>query len=452
MFPLRLLQGIHAATKNFLQVFTKKSLTLAQEEFLLSLEFFLAAALFYWAAVFVGVFEKQQDTLKPNSRFLSKMELPHFALGSLPKETKRQKRERLQKQREQKRKDALRKQRLKVVFDPVSKKSHWFLLPSHRVEGLDFWIHTLKGNSFLEKRSSLLQSIEMMKTPEKPVLGFDPAFGEKMRKEYLVKAQKVMSYLHENQMLRWKFKPFFTNWRIQRFRKINDTDPITLEPFKQPVFVYEFSQQKTYRFEAESIAKHIHKQLAKNDGQIPTPQPPRNPLTNTFFRIEQVISILKQCKAFGFSSWILEAFVSSRYDITSFLAIYTKPLRLNALKTSMADEGSWDFIDTMSDFIQSQHTLHGKSYSKVTYEWAITHASEEDRMKRWKKLCLKWYETDIVVDDPDAKEVFLGVIESKTKSLCDPPVELVALRQRRKTMRLAEANGSRSAGHTESTG
>jgi hypothetical protein len=135
----------------------------------------------------------------------------------------------------------------------------------------------------------------------------------------------------------------------------------------------------------------------------------------------------------------------------SFLAIHTKPLRLHALKRSMSDEGGWDFIDTMRDFIQSQHTFHGKTYSKVTYEWAITHALHERRMENWKKLCLKWYETDIIIDDEPTKDKFLGIIEAKTKLLCTPPIELVELKNRRKSLRV-EGNGSGSVRNTESEG
>ncbi len=378
------------------------------------------------------------------------MQAPVFTMGSVPKETKQQRNDRLRKQKERKRREARRKEQKQLPHIP--KRPHWCILPVHRLEGFGFWIETLKGNTFFEKRKSLLKSIDKMNEPPTAVPGFPSTFGEETRKEFLVKAQKVMSYLHENQKLRWIFKRFLTRYRVHHFKKVNETDPITMESIKQPVFLYEFQQQKTYQFEAESLAKHIHKQLLKSDGQIPTPQQPRNPLTNQVFRVEQLIALLRQCRALGHSSWVLEAFVSARYDLTSLVAIHSKPLRLHALKTSMSDEGSWDFIDTMVDFIESQHRVHGKAYSKATYEWAITHALREERMEKWKKLCLKWYETDILVDDGDAKEMFLGVVELRTKALCDPPVELVALRQRRKTMRLAEANGSRSPGHTESTG
>jgi hypothetical protein len=375
-----------------------------------------------------------------------------FSMGCVRQETKSQKKERLRKEKERKHKEEMRKRRNEKSSMPIPKRPTWCILPSHRLEGLDFWIHTLKGTSFFEKRTSLLESIQKMKTPPPPTPGFHSRFGDMLRNEYLVKAQKVMSCLHENQDLRWKFKRFLTKWRVQHCSSVNDADPITMEPILQAVLVYEFPQQKFYQFESKSIAKHIHQQLSQNDGQLPTAVIPRNPLTNQPFRLEQLMGLLRQCKAYGHSSWVLEAFTSARYDMMSFVAIHYKPLRLHALKTSMSDEGGWDFIDTMRDFIKSQHALHGKTYSKVTYEWAITHALRERRMESWKKLCLKWYETDIIIDDEPTKDKFLGIIEAKTKLLCTPPIELVELKNRRKSMRVREEDGSSSARDTESEG
>jgi hypothetical protein len=419
-------------------------LSLAQEEFLLSLECFLLAAVFYLLAVVAGSIEGRRDTPKQFLLYFHTMQQAVFSFGCTRHETKSQKKERLRKERERHFKEERRRKRNENPSVPIPKRPSWCILPPHRLEGFDFWIHTLKGETFLQKRTFLLDTIEKMKIPPPSLPGFDSKSGDAMRKEYLFKAQKVMSYLHENQALRWKFKGFFTNWRTRRCSPVNDTDPITLEPIIQPVNIYEFSQRKLYRFESKSIAKHIHQQLTRNDGQIPTPVHPRNPLTNQPFRIEQLMGLLKQCKTFGYSSWVLEAFISARYDMTSFVAIHSKPLRLHALKTSMGDEGSWDFIDTMTDFIKSQHALHGKLYTKGAYEWAITHALREKRMESWKKLCLKWYETDIIIDDAVAKDMFLGVIEAKTKLLCEPPLELLELKTRRKSMR-GEGNGGRSS-------
>lgn len=60
-----LLPGIHVQLKNSLQVYTKRPWTLAHEDFLLSLEYFSAAALLYSIAVVVGYIEGREVILRP---------------------------------------------------------------------------------------------------------------------------------------------------------------------------------------------------------------------------------------------------------------------------------------------------------------------------------------------------------------------------------------------------
>ena len=246
------------------------------------------------------------------------MEKGKFALGTSTRETKLEKKQRVQKEKDRQRREKRKKQRNETPREPFSKKPEWCILPSSMTQGFDFWIKMLQGTTFLTKRKSLLASIVQIQTPMKPVPGWDSTFGDQMRKEYLEKAQVVLSLLHKNQDLRWKFKNFLTKVRVLRFKKVNEKDPITLDTFKQPVCVYSFHQRLTYRFEAETIAKHIHKRLLHNDGHIPTPISPRNPLTNEEFTLTQTMGLLQQCKELGHTTWPLEAFYACRFDLLSF--------------------------------------------------------------------------------------------------------------------------------------
>ena len=201
------------------------------------------------------------------------------------------------------------------------------------------------------------------------------------------------------------------------------------------------------------MAKHIHKLLVQNDGHIPNPSYPRNPLTNEQFTLTQIISLLQQCKAKGHSSWVIEAFIASRYDITSFEIIHSKPLRLNALRATMANISSWDSIDTLYDFIKSEHIHHNKIFMVHVYKWAVHHSPHEKRIEAWRKLCVKWYETDILMDDDRAKDLFFETISKKTLTLCHPPHELEVLRKLRlKSNDTTESHGSSSSRDTESEG
>ena len=448
-----LFPGIHEHFKNSLQAYTGKSLSLAHEDFLCSLECFFLAAVFSLLAVVVGSIEGQQDMPKQFLMYFHTMQQAVFSLGSVRRETKSQKKERIRKENERKWKEARRKAARDSRHDPCEKRPPWLILPRHVCKGFDFWILTLKGNTFLTKRKSLLDSIAQAEAPAPPALGFDPAPSEHMRKDYLEKAQIVMSLLHSNQTLRWKWKIFLTKARILRFEKLNETDPITLEPIRQPIVFHSFSQQKTYTFEAESFAKNLHKKLIHNDGQLSLPQQPKNPYTNEDFTLAQLISLLSQARNYGHSSWAIEAFISTRYDLTSFSIIHTKPLRLHALRTTMANMKSWDAIDTLYDFIKSEHLYHKKVFPIQIYRWAVNHAVQEKRIESWRKLCIKYYETDILMDDNQTKEEMFDSISKKTLTLCSMPHELQVLRKLAlKSRHQAEEDGSSSARDSESEG
>jgi hypothetical protein len=380
------------------------------------------------------------------------METGGFAMGSPRREMKQEKRQRLRKERDRKFRERIRKERKGRPHVPLEKKAEWCILPSSKTEGFDFWIRTLQGETFLTKRKSLLESVSQVTAPRVPVPGWDSRFGDQMRKEYAEKAERVLSLLQINQDLRWKFKMFLTKARIHRFKKVNETDPITLEPFKQPITIYSFEQQKIYRFEAEAIAKHIHKRLLHNDGHIPTPIPPRNPLTNEEFTLPQTMALLQQCKELGHTTWALEAFHACRFDLLSFTTVHSKPLRLHALHTTMSIPTYWECIDTLYDFIKSQHDDHTAVFPTTVYKWAVNHAMDTDRIEKWRKLCIKWYEVDILMEDDLTKEVFFQELQKRTFVLCDSPKELIDLRLNHIKSRRLPENGSCSSGVTQHTG
>jgi len=427
-----LANGIHEQIKNYLQAYTGKPLRLAHEEFLLSLEFFSLALVFYWLAVLVGYIEKQEAMLKQSPIHSTKMEPPSFAIGRRIQESKHQREKRLRKRR----KPTGEKASVRYA------KPSWFLLPHHLANGFEFWIAMLKGDTFLTKRKSLLDDIEKAKTPTSPI-------QDKFRDEYLVKAQHVMSFLYQNQKLRWIFKKFFTKLRLQRFPSLNDVDPITLERITQPIQFPSFAQRKTYSFEANPFVKYLHNKLTHNDAHIPDPLFPKNPFTNEAFSLSQLMSLIDQARKYSYTSWAIESFISCRYNLTSFSTIHSKPLRLNALRATMANVSSWDSIDTLYDFIKIQHAFHNALFHMNLYKWAVNHAAKEKRIESWRKLCVKWYEVDILIDDADTKRDLFHVIEAKTFLMCSKPDELTSLRQAKYSV---TTDGSRSSGHTETTG
>jgi hypothetical protein len=373
------------------------------------------------------------------------MESSSFAPGKPPPETKHQKKERLRKKQEQKRRETNRRLRQTQEVSSSLLKPSWCILPHHLLHGYEFWIHILKGDTFFTKRQSLLEEIHRMETPSAPVEGFDASRGTTFRNEYLVKAQTVMSFLYQNQMLRWMFKRFITQVRIRRFPPLNEKDPITLDSITEPIQFPSFPQRKYYVFEAKPFAKHLHNKLVHHDGQIPTPLFLKNPFTNEQFTVPQVMSLIEQARRYGHTSWAIESFIASRYNVARFTILHSKLLRLHAFRTTLSKVDDWDSKDTLFEFIKMHHEIHEEPFYNPRYRWAITHAPHAPRIVAWRKLCLKWYETDILIEDPGTKVKFFTEVETRTLPLCDIPNDLKELKfQKQKHTSLESTDGSRS--------
>jgi hypothetical protein len=86
----------------------------------------------------------------------------------------------------------------------------------------------------------------------------------------------------------------------------------------------------------------------------------------------------------------------------------------------------WDAIDILYDFVKSQHRSHTAHFSASLYRWAVQHAPSHGHMEKWRRICKLWYEADILIDDPDAKDIEFQNLEKKTKGLCEIPHDLLS--------------------------
>lgn len=352
------------------------------------------------------------------------MEQSSFSFGQKRIESKKQKKERLAKEKEWKRKEERRKKRKTFKIN----KSSWRLLPSADCDNYAFWIDTLPGKTYIQKLESLFKQQELMKKPTTCRFQFPPLHHK--TEEYLEKMEKVKDLLQKNQDLRWKLKCFFMRWFVRKLKKANDVDPFTLEPFKEPITVMNFKTRVIYTFEAHSYMKDVTKRLLNNDGHLTLPLISKNPLTNESFLEHQIMGLLKQCLSYGHTSWPIEAYISCGYNMLKFSSVHSKPLRLHALHATMAKVDDWDSIDTLLDYIRFQHAHHHKTYSTILYKWALHHQPFHEHIKAWRKLCVKYYEIDILLDDSDVKDIEYTRLENQTEKLCEAPTDLVEQRKK----------------------
>ena len=219
-----------------------------------------------------------------------------------------------------------------------------------------------------------------------------------------------------------------TQLRLKPSRRVNDTDFITLSPIDNPIHVYNFSNRCQYIFDTKSLLQHIHKRFLHHDGQIPQPLVPMNPFTNEQFSLSQMLGITSAIKARGQSTWSIEAFAKSKFDIEQFQSHYRKPLRLHAVKSILYDYSDWDGIDMLVNFIESHHEEHNAIFHKTLYLFFLRKLPDEAKIQEWRSLCRQFYEEDILADDEDQRDTAFYKARRKSEPLCAPPHDLFAKR------------------------
>ena len=254
-----------------------------------------------------------------------------------------------------------------------------------------FCVDTLVGTSFTRK----MQSLHTMRKSD--VNGIEEVCNEAGR------------ILLLNQSVLYSFKRLLNIWRFKNLRTMNEDDPITLSTPKNPVTIN--TSKFRFIYEAESIALDIHKRLLHHDGQIPYPLAPRNLLTNELMTLQQIISVIKQCRSFGYSYWTLEAFKKSSYSIDDFVRVQRNPLRYNAIIKIINNPLDPDGIDTLADFIETQFDHHNIPYPTSVYTWALRTIPNDSIILQWKGLCKKWFSC-LIYDGITPN------IQNKTEVLC----------------------------------
>jgi hypothetical protein len=112
----------------------------------------------------------------------------------------------------------------------------------------------------------------------------------------------------------------------------NVEDPATLEVPVKPVYVIDVTNRNSFVFEASTLRKTFDNRIFISDYMFPLPSDPVNILTNQKFTIGQMISIVKQCKKHGISSWAFESLIDVGYDFEMFLTRNKQTLKVKAIE------------------------------------------------------------------------------------------------------------------------
>lgn len=183
------------------------------------------------------------------------------------------------------------------------------------------------------------------------------------------------------------------NYRINRCLKNvkNTEDVVTLEIPRKLVRVLDVKHRCSYVYEASTMRRLIENRISLSDYMFPNPMPPLNPLTNMNLTQGQLISVIKQCKAHGQYSWILDGLLKYEGNVKLFSSFFKQPLKVRAIETHFKGpiyiykEEVIDFFDTASN----DFGLPGQYVNK--FSELITDNPENKYVRQWVHLTKAWY-------------------------------------------------------------
>jgi len=222
--------------------------------------------------------------------------------------------------------------------------------------------------------------------------------------------------IYKNQWVRWKMKRLVYRYRLRMLRQVNEEDIFTMEPPKNAIFIYDWTNRCKYMFEATTIYKDMCERLFVSDLLFPSPKRPRNPFTNLPLTDIQFQFVMKDLIRYGLTNWALSAF-SKTTDIQEFELIYYMPLKIIALKRLFTNQISTDCIDLVFDFIAAEYEFHYKTLRYVDmWLWYLEHRIRAPRIREWRRVCYEYY-MNLFTKPPEIHQVYLDSMREITGRL-----------------------------------
>lgn len=319
-------------------------------------------------------------------------------------------------------------------------KKRWFLLPCSTFKedvtltlsltGLNLRAATLKLETFYPavppfKTTTFSRRFEKRMARSGIIL--PPALGAVPYPSFL---EEYRSAIFQNQRLRHAAGVLARHWLLKRkILPANEFDLVTMDPPVKPLKFVDWLARRIYTFELDTIRKDSIERLLMHNHLFPAPQPIRNPFTNIPLLPGQAVALMLQLRAAGRPHWALEAFAASRGHFALFRRNFAQPLRFSALRRVFCATDSDNYKQMLLEFIYDEHETHGVTCMSALYEWAIDHAAEHEKMIRWRRLCYRYYELTIILNN--YSELVLTIaheIEHASAALCKFPEDLIKAR------------------------
>lgn len=196
-------------------------------------------------------------------------------------------------------------------------------------------------------------------------------------------------------------------WRMNKCIKNvkNVEDVVTMEVPKKLVRIVDFPQKLSYVFEASTLKKVIEMRIANSDYMFPNPLPPINPFTNTVFTRGQLMSIIKQCKDHGETSWIFDRLYSYECDFNYFIKYFKQPIKLLSIDSHFSGP-VWKYREELLDYFHLQAEYNDLPDDvRDAFVLAVEEKPDMGIVKQWVRLTHDFYVAKELRDSPMLLEI-----------------------------------------------
>jgi hypothetical protein len=281
----------------------------------------------------------------------------------------------------------MKKNRVKKVFHSqeafqnIFLKS-WLIEPSYKYSPRILSTLSNPSLSFTERYNSIL-FFNKINEIERAIL-------EKMRSSSYIYGpcqHDCLRAYRANQKLRWQFKRLVLAWKCKKAVLVNEEDIISLEVPKKPVYIFDFSSNKKYQFEAKFFLIDSVNRFLLHDDFFPISKYPRNILTNEDLTFGQAWSISNQLHSYGITHWSWEGFQAQSFSLEKFRNFYEIPLKYEMVKRCFHDTTSSDAKYFTSELILA---FTSGCLTKIL-RWAVYQHPLNSYVLRWRELCRKYW-------------------------------------------------------------
>ena len=224
--------------------------------------------------------------------------------------------------------------------------------------------------------------------------------------KYENRLKRLRFWVRKDQLVKSALRRFVQIWLYKRYMNhfINTEDPATLTVPKHPIYVYDSTIKGTYIYDAFSLRKSIQMNLTFTDWMFPEPAPPKNPLTNLPFTMPQVLRILEQLRAANATTWWIEAYYQSKFNLDVIKKVFCIPLKLNSLTEMVRNRSGEEYTEYLEEFIEEQfdaHDIEFNSYLTIL-KWAAARLPNDSYMLEWAKAMYEFKKVHILYSIPES--------------------------------------------------